>query len=168
MPIKQIKQKFQIASYDSISTQVTITANESVVFSGPLSQTLKTISFDNFNAPAVEVIFDLDIPLRTETEWENVSIPMELTCTGGDLVLQDTSANYSRLVSGDPSDPTTPISIPGTSTEYITCEIDSIPLLNGLEDSRHGTSSTPETYILMVKSGERTTFSVSVGLYNDD
>jgi hypothetical protein len=170
MPTKQIKQKFQIASDDDVSTQVTVTANGSVVFSGKLNQTQSMIDFASVSvdtSPSSEITFDLDIPLLSDAEQDNVSIPIEITCTDGDIALQSSWSNYSCYSQRDPDDATKYIPVIGTSAEYRACPINSIPLLNGSQNPRYGTDDNPETYLLIVKNGETVTFSISVNRYND-
>jgi hypothetical protein len=190
MPIKQIKQKFQISSYDGISTNVTVTANSNVVFSGDLAETTPLISFGTIypnSSPYAEIIFNIDVPIlfnEDDPVTPDISLPMEITCTGGDVALQESLSNFTGvgvdrapadaeiiLVDGN-GDPL-PFShglasiVLGNSTDYYTCPINSIPLLNGKQDPRYGTNSNPDTYILLVKHGETTKFSISVDRFND-
>jgi hypothetical protein len=134
MAIKQIKQRFQVSSDDDVATQVTVTASGNVVFSGSLEQTTTAIipeDVRNNTTPYAEIIFDLDVPVYAAGQTDSVTVPMMFTCSGGNIALQGTWANYSLTFAQDPNDLNHWMPVPGTAVDFVMCDISTQPLVNG-------------------------------------
>jgi hypothetical protein len=138
MSVKTLKTRFQIGNCGVTPEQVlvTILANGTEVFSGYLAKTLD--SFPQFIpsglTPYSEAVFDLDVPDLVSNENNSISIPMEITCTGGDICLQGIYSNYSVRYEVDPNDPTKNITVLGDANTFVCYDIDTQPLINGALD----------------------------------
>jgi len=135
MTIKTLKARFQIANCAGSLGQalVTIKANGNQVFSGYLDETLDYFPDQILYTltPYSEAVFDLDVADWNPGESESTNIPMEFTCTGGDINLQGIYSNYSISFEIDPTDPSRYISIPGDADTFHLYDIDVQPLVNG-------------------------------------
>jgi hypothetical protein len=137
MPTKQIKMQFQIASDDDVSTNVTVVNNGQQVFSGPLAQTTTAIvPFDvrNDTVPYQEITFDVDVPQFSNTiplENQFTNITSIISCSGGNIAIQDTLANYS-IVEITQAGNTNYI---GNADTYVILNIPESPLFDGNVDN---------------------------------
>ena len=135
MSIKTLKARFQVSNCSGSLGQalVTIMANGTEVFSGYLDKTID--SFPTFISseltPYSEAVFDLDVPDLAPNENGSINIPMEITCTGGDICLQGIYSNYSTRYEVDPTDPTKYITVQGDANTFVLYNIDTQPLING-------------------------------------
>ena len=135
MSVKTLKTRFQVGNCGVTPEQVlvTILANGIEVFSGYLAKTLDSfpvrVWYDLI--PYSEAVFELDVPDRVSNENNSINIPMEITCTGGDICLQGIYSNYSVSFEVDPNDPTQIITVPGDANTFVLYDIDTQPLING-------------------------------------
>ena len=127
--------RFQVSNCEGSLGQalVIIKANGNEVFSGYLAETLDYFPNKILSTltPYSEAVFDLDVADWAPNESESINIPMEFTCTGGDLSLQGIYSNYSISYEVDPTDPAQYITIPGDADNFCLYNIDGQPLVNG-------------------------------------
>lgn len=170
MSIKTLKARFQVSNCSGSLGQalVTIMANGTEVFSGYLDETVDSFPSQVLSGqtPYSEAVFDLDVADWTPgTTEESVNIPMEFTCAGGDINLQDIVSNYCVNYATNPNDPPNYIVIPGDAITFKSYNIDTQPLVNGVADlSRYNIADNFE------KTGPGTIFIfrgeiVSIGTY---
>lgn len=129
MGTKQVQMEFQVAADDGVSAQVTITAGGIQVFSGALAQTVNPLPGQVYSSsePFSLVEFDFDVanmsvppgPSDGYGQWVT-STNMTIAVSGGNVCLQETSANYTtKVVEVTPATtPPTYQTLPGNVSEF--------------------------------------------------
>lgn len=179
MGTKQIRMKFQVAANDGVAAQVTITSGGVQKFSGDLAQTVATLIAGDvhyFTEPESPIIFDVDVPDQTVAhpktpEEKETPIDITIAVTGGNIGLQETTANYSTIVVEvtPPTDPVTYTLAPGDVSTFMTVNYATQPVwtppcydrLNIADNVDTGPGS------LILLNGESVTYQIAVPLYSD-
>ena len=141
MAIKQIFAKFKVHATDETSAQVTITVNGQEKFAGALEH-----NFDVFDPALIKLddadavaSFDLEVPDFTSPTTVRPQIQflsgilydlynIEISVTGGSVVLHSLLSNFNPSVSGTTAPP---VWRSTGADELFTCDIASQPQRNG-------------------------------------
>jgi hypothetical protein len=182
MGTKQVQMEFQVVADDGVSANVTVTVNGVQKFSGALAQTVTELPGQVYydQTPFSLVQFDLDIDNQASPfpgpsvngQWITLE-DITITVTGGDVVLQETEANYTavpQVITPPPTTPpTTTIVTPGNADNFESLSIGSQPLWNGVAltdrynfDANTGTGSGS----LILYNNETVAYQVGMTLYS--
>lgn len=148
MPTKQVKMTFQVKADNGTAADVVISQNNQVKFSGSLPHTspVSILGPDGVGYSTQSVTFDVSVPLYQLGASTELTTPVETTilCANGTLVLDDTSANFSQVVTTDESNNIQ--ILPGSEDTFVICDIPTDPLFNGEPD--HSLYNAAENYTI--------------------
>lgn len=168
MPTKSIKVVLGVENVGGGPTTVSIDMDGTPVFSNTVAETGPVAQ--GTPGPTTEFTFEIDInqlPLGSDPSVENRIFT--ITPSGGDILIDEFSANYTKYWTGDPA-----VKVIGTADDFQELQIVAQPLWDGVADlTRYNINENydadPPTGPgqLLINDGEACQVTLAVTLYND-
>ena len=173
MATKQMNISFQVQNAPESTNTVEITLNGATVYTGSLPETGPIIAGGD-SYTTTNITFDIDAPVATVSNPTS-TMAFSTVVTGGTVQIEDITTNYnvSWINSGTEEEPV-PEPVAGTSTAFITTNIVSQPLWNGVADLgrynieyNYGPIQVTGPGEVLIYSDETVGFNVAVANFND-
>jgi len=172
MSTKQIKITYQLQNLAGNLNNVTIQLGTTTLFAGSLEETSPVFQSEPPEGPIGEITFDYDIVDLSVYSDLVINTPISVSVSGGTFMIDNLLANYT-VQSINVGTVETPIWQPqaGTVDNFVTLNISSQPLWNGVADLSRYDQSFNQEYAgpgqVLTNNGETVTFDVAVTKFNN-